>query len=335
MSGRLFVKRSCPAVRSSAALASFVAVVLMASVPAHGQVYWSNTASGDWFAASNWGGTLPDSGGGGVISNGGTATIASSNAYATVLTLGGTGGGTLQMTAGALSTTGSLNVGFGGNGAIVQSGGGISVGTETQQPFYLGFDAGSSGIYALSGNGGIFAQTEYVGYSGRGSVVQTGGNNGAAAMYLAYNAGSSATYSLSGTGVCSATNEYLAESGTASYTQCGGTNTINSNFMMTGGATSCGSYALSGSGLLVAGEEGFYGNGTITFTQTGGTNSVSVFLLGGAKRQLCARRFGSGNVQGKRLDRRVWHRDFHTNGRHVPRSNKHPIRQFRKPLRRR
>ena len=42
---------------------------------------------------------------------------------------------------------------------------------------YLGYNAGASGTYTLSGSGLLSAWTQYVGYSGTGNFTQTGGTN--------------------------------------------------------------------------------------------------------------------------------------------------------------
>ena len=97
------LRSNCRAARlSAAAFASLVAVVLMASVPAHAQVYWSNTASGDWSVGSNWStGTVPTSSDTAYIANGGTATVTQPEPYA-YITLGGTSGsGNVVMTGGS------------------------------------------------------------------------------------------------------------------------------------------------------------------------------------------------------------------------------------------
>ena len=45
---------------------------------------------------------------------------------------------------------------------------------------YLGYNAGSSGTYNLSGSGLLSAgYSEYIGYSGSGSFTQSGGTNSA------------------------------------------------------------------------------------------------------------------------------------------------------------
>ena len=111
------------------------------------------------------------------IYNGGTATITTTGNTCGNLSLGSTtGSGTIQMTGGSLSVSGSAFVGYSG-----------------------------SGTYSVSGTGNLSAPWEYVGYSGTGNFTQSGGTNTVPAeLDLGYNSGSSGTYSLSGSGLLSA-----------------------------------------------------------------------------------------------------------------------------------
>ena len=70
---------------------------------------------------------------------------------------------------------------------------------------YLGYNAGGSGTYNLSGSGLLSARTSTSATSGSGSFTQSGGTNSVGpTLYLGYNAGSSGTYNLSGSGLLSA-----------------------------------------------------------------------------------------------------------------------------------
>ena len=88
----------------------------------------------------------------------------------------------------------------------------LSSGTMNISPgnLYLDNTAGGSGGYNLSGTAMLFAQNQYVGYSGApstpglGAFTQSGGtNNVGNDLYLGTNAGSSGTYNLSGSGLLS------------------------------------------------------------------------------------------------------------------------------------
>ena len=149
---------------------------------------------------------------------------------------------------------------------------------------YLGGNPPDSGTYNLSGNCSLSTRLEYVGNSGSGGFVQSGGTHSTVLSYLGYNAGASGSYNLSG-GLLSA-SECLGYSGSGSFTQTGGTNTLTygylsiPNFCFGYNPGSSGTYTLSGSGLLnsMAPEYiGYLGSGTLT--QSGGTNSVNGSLV--------------------------------------------------------
>ena len=176
------------------------------------------------------------------------------------LTLSGTG--TINLGSGNLTSNDSTSgisggslyvvnqyVGNGGMGTFTQSGGNSTI----SNLLYLGFNAGDSGTYNLSGSGHVSANGEYVGLSGSGTFTQPGGINSAnnGYLYLGYNAGSRGTYSLSGSGQVSAYGEYVGYSGMGTFTQSGGTNSANYGYLYLGyNAGSSGTYSLSGSGQV-------------------------------------------------------------------------------------
>jgi autotransporter-associated beta strand protein len=178
------------------------------------------------------------------------------------------------MSGGTLSTGGHF-IGYGGSGTFNQSGG-----TNTASNYiYLGYNAGDSGTYVLSGFGTLTTpRYEYVGYSGTGSFTQSGGNNSISqGLYLGYY--SSGTYELANTGSLTANIETVGYYGIGSFCQSGGTNTITGGLVLADQIRSHGSYELSGGTLsayyVMVGSlgEGF-------FTQTGGTFTItnSLFL---------------------------------------------------------
>ena len=269
MSGRLFVKGSCPTVRSAAALASFVAVVLMGSLQVHAQDTWtlSSSLSGDWNNGGNWSAGVPTSSSNVVIANGGTTNVAQLSETCGTLSLGSSAGsGTVQMAGGSLSVTSDLDVGYSGTGTFTQSGGSNSAG------FYLdlGENVGSSGTYYLSGSGLVSAYNERVGVSGTGTFTQSGGTNNISTnhdLIIGNNGGGYGVYNLSGSGLVSASGELLGYSGSGTFNQSGGTNN--------GGAISfalnfeSGIYNLSG-GLLILPSVSL-GSGKAAFNFSGGT----------------------------------------------------------------
>ncbi len=140
------------------------------------------------------------SGKGTFIQSGGT------NALFVGLGLGDNSGGygTYNLSGGYLYvTTGDEYVGYSGSGYFTQSGGTNAVNNSSYQTrLYLGYNTAASGTYTLSSSGLLIGDWEYVGYSGNGTFLQTGGTNNIAAvydcLYLGYNAGSSGTYNLNG-----------------------------------------------------------------------------------------------------------------------------------------
>jgi T5SS/PEP-CTERM-associated repeat protein len=199
--------------------------------------------------------------------------------------------------AGALSVTGAAGaagetIGYNGNGTFTQTGG-----TNTASGvLYLGYQAGSSGTYTLSGTGS-FSNTgnEYVGYNGTGNFNQSGGTNtiaGGNSLLIGQNTGSMGNYTLSGSGMLSDNGsgtggEYVGYDAPGTFTQTGGTNTISGGFSLLVGAFSgsTGMYSLSGAGTLSVGGGEWVGySSTGTFNQSGGTNTLtsgSSLLVGG------------------------------------------------------
>jgi len=98
--------------------------------------------------------------------------------------------GTYNLSSGLLSAASQYEyVGYLGPGTCNQSGG-----TNTVFGLYLGYNAGASAKYDLSGSGLLSAVNEYVGYSTAGTLTQTSGLN--QATYLSV--GSQGRYQLSG-----------------------------------------------------------------------------------------------------------------------------------------
>ncbi len=162
----------------------------------------------------------------------------------------------------------------GGTAAVTLSG-------AVCQSLYLG-DPGStqSGTVQMSG-GDLSASYEYLGYSGTGTLMQTGGTNNTK-FDLGENVNSIGAYNLSGSGVLLGSSEVVGVAGTGTFTQSGGTNNVSGFLHLGNNLGSSGSYSLSGSGLLSAGSEYVgYTAGTGKFTQSGGTNTAAnVFSLG-------------------------------------------------------
>jgi hypothetical protein len=163
-------------------------------------------------------------------------------------------------------------IGSTGTGSYSQSGGMNTV----YYNLNLGFSAGSTGSYFLSGTGSLSANTEIIGNSGSGGFTQNGGTNSVTGngLYLGYASGSSGTYNLSG-GSLAASDELVGDSGSGAFTQSGGMHTVTNHLILGIFSGSNGSYTLSDTGNLSASYEdiGYFGTGT--FTQTGGTNTLN------------------------------------------------------------
>ena len=273
----------------------FATAALLLSIASSGRAQTTNWIlpagqSGDWSNPLNWDNGVPTSSINVAVANGGTATISQSGMVCQALDLGGTSSGAVVMTGGGLSSSGSQYIGFSGVGTFLQQGGGNSIYrgyTDGSSCLYLGYNVGSCGTYTLSGTAGLALESttssaiEYVGYSGSGTFIQTGGTNSVVSLdnfdgcygyiYIGYNSGATGTYSLS-SGSCSSDIQYVGYSGTGSFSQSGGTNTIY-NLYLGYNTTSQGTYELSGSGTFNFLNRYVGYSGTGKFTQSGGTIS--------------------------------------------------------------
>ena len=207
--------------------------------------------------------------------------------------------GTYELVGGSLAVLNSaLYCGNSGRGSFVHSGG-----TNTTKYLYLGFSAGGTGTYELSGDASRLTVTvaTYVAYSGSGRFVQNGGlhttpimytgnkagstgeyelaggTNTTGYLYLGQEAGGSGTYELSGDAsrLTVTTATYVAYGGFGRFVQNGGVHATPTMFVgQNAGVT--GEYELT-AGWLDTHEAsqyfGMYGKGTMT--QTGGSNTSS------------------------------------------------------------
>ena len=283
-----------------------VAAVCVFSHPLSSAVaddYWQ-VQSGDWANAANWSGGVPA--GGNInadVYNGGTVTITQSGEGCGALLLGGSGGGTVQMTGGSVyssyGSNGAQYIGNSGTGTFIQSGGTDLASGGLSASINLGCTPGSIGTYDLSGNGQVSISggrtaSLCIGASGTGNFMQSGGmtsinSDFGASLYLGSASGSNGTYNLSGTGqlltLCQNDNafEYVGYSGTGSFNQSGGTHSVTSNDAYDGhygylyfgyNAGVSGTYSLTG-GQLSADYMYLGYSGMGSFTQSGGTTQVN------------------------------------------------------------
>jgi fibronectin-binding autotransporter adhesin len=243
-----------------------IAMSLAALRPAQADVWttWqhSPTTAGDWSDPTNWDIGLPASGISAMVANGGTATIGSPGSVCEQLYIGGsTGSGTVEMSAGDLSSYLAV-IGSSTWGVFAQSGG-----THTNEALYVGAFSSGNGSYTLSGSSVLAAHTEWVGCYSMGSFTQTGGTHSVGSLHVGgYASLANANFSLSGSALLSAGTEEIGYAdlfgGTSTFTQTGGTNTagfvgIHALYTLsdgllnvTAGLTNRGNYGLSANGVL-------------------------------------------------------------------------------------
>lgn len=184
--------------------------------------------------------------------------------------------------------------------AFLGQGGGVSNFAQTAGPaftfndMYVGFNAGSTATYTLSGTSSLNINLSntalFVGYNGTGIFNQSGGSQISGTLYVGYNAGSTGAFLLSGTETSTDDfKEYIGHLSSGSFNQSGGANTVGSTLIIADQAGVSGAYTLSGGVLTDNGNDQsnvseYVGNNGIgTFTQTGGTNSfISSLAIGNA-----------------------------------------------------
>ena len=226
---------------------------------------------------------------------------------------GSTGTGTYNLYGGSIIAP-TEYLGYSGTATFTETNGSNAISGN----LYLGYNAHGSGTYSLSTTGSptlgtLSAVSEYVGYSGSGTLTQFGATNTlSGSLCVGYNAGGQGSYTQSGgtdniasylyLGYAAASGgsaaasgsytlsggsldthlpnpEYIGYYGAGSFTQSGGTNNAYKLYMANN-TGSTGSYTLTGGLLSPAGEFVGY-SGSATFTQSGGTNNDSgSFFLG-------------------------------------------------------
>jgi hypothetical protein len=223
--------------RRQGAVSVIAAAVLPALVPlsarAQTKTWLLGPGTGNWSVAANW---TPS----GVPANGSTVRIFNTDAgvrtinynYIASLSLTsllvdqtGTGTNTLSIPAYWLTAT-TQDVGKDGRGFVVQTGGSNTATSELR----LGYNAGGSGSYALSG-GSLSAGNLLVGKNGNATFTQSGGT-ATVTTDLRINAAytKTASYALSGTGSLTTKNLTVSGDGASFYTQTGGAANVTGLF---------------------------------------------------------------------------------------------------------
>jgi hypothetical protein len=115
----------------------------------------------------------------------------------------------------------------------------------------------------VSGPTSLSATAEFVGFNGRGAVLQGTGNNTVAQLYLGFGVGSSGAYTLSN-----------------SATVVLGDSVIGGGDFEVGYGSGAGAFTMKGGSLTVCGNErvGFGGNGVVS--QTGGSHALLARAVG-------------------------------------------------------
>lgn len=283
-------------------------VSLVTSTTAQGAIrFWRNNAgTGNWSDATKWSSLsaadtnaanngVPVGGDEVRIDNtDGTAHAVTFNAASISLSaltvdLTGPGGATNTLSNSTANSIAAGYIGVGGfngvgetngRGTLIQSNGSIS--TSPGLDMVIGWGAGSTGNYTLSGTGVVNAnQSIFVGAKGNGTFTQSGGTTNIIASAVGYlnigaNLGSSGMYNLSGGTLSVAKFEYVGDQGTGAFNQTGGTNTITGagNGLLLGNtATGVGTYTASGTAALtVPGDVTVGLNGSGTFNVQGNAN---------------------------------------------------------------
>jgi len=276
--------------RASAALLSAAAAAINPGAShAAGVVSWQG-GSGNWDNLPSWStATQPNTGDYVVIGqNYATVTYVNTalpNAVLQTLNVDATNTATLTMTQHVLNAE-QENIGKTLNGAMAQSGGINNV--TGGQGLYLGYYAGSSGAYTLSGSGVLNVSFfENVGRLGTGIFTQTGGTHNVSGAGHTLTIGDgptgAGTYNFSGGTLHTGSTNLSSSGAAATFTQSGGTHTIDQYLEMGDSPNPKGPvlYTLSNAGILIAAGEVIGSTGPATFTQTGGSNTCSTsFRLG-------------------------------------------------------
>jgi hypothetical protein len=168
-----------------------------------------------------------------------------------------------------------------GSGAISQSGGTITTATLAGFNLFVGYGAGSSGAYTMSGGSLVLNGDVSIGNDGTGNFTQNGGSvtmPGKNILDLGIDHSGTGNYTLnSGTLTVSGglSDEFVGENGTGTFTQTGGAHVLRELFVgFYPGAI--GTYTLSGTGALSSSGNEYVGReGDAVFNQSGGTNTIS------------------------------------------------------------
>ena len=246
----------------------------------------------------------------------GTLTLSGNNSYT----------GPTDVTGGMLAITGAINagssnftvdgsgasatlngslfatnayIGLSGSGVFTQTGGTqfdayayYETSGDDHEPgaLYMGYNAGSNGVYNLSG-GSLKSLGICVAYSGSGGFIQTGGTVAATfttaegtpfsfidEVCIGFNAGSTGAYTMSA-GSLQTSGVYVGSSGSGAFVNSGGLDDNTGALVLGQNAGSDGVYTLSG-GLTESPNTTIGAGGTGSFIQNGGTQDAGAVIIG-------------------------------------------------------
>ena len=248
-----------------------------------------NAVSANYTNVANWNpGSLPTLADTTTIGNGGTAIVNTSGANgAQALTLNvgaSSGNGVLEVQSGGdLFVRNSLRLGIGtGTGTVNQSGGQVRVDFGNDKNLRIGFDAGGTGFYNLSGGELAVGDSFTVGKDGTGTFTMTGGVvSKAGFITVGRSAGSNGTFDMSGGVVNQSFGDFeIGNLSTGAVHLSGGTfNVAPSRAFAVGNRIGgVGTATISGTALVVtsAGGDVFIGGNDNTGTQLGGTGTLNI-----------------------------------------------------------
>jgi fibronectin-binding autotransporter adhesin len=224
------------------------------------------------------------------IIGGGTVTSSSASAYAYVAYNAGSSGTISVDGAGSIWTNPSnggtlVYVGNSGNGTVnITNGGAI-----TNSSFgYIGYNAGSSGIMTVDGDGSTWTNTTvlYLGNSGDGTInVTNGGSVANARWFIGFNAGSSGIANIDGPGSIwtNSRDIYVGWSGNGSLCVTNGGSVTSVEYAHIGlTAGSSGTVTVDGAGSTWSNNSSLYvgesGNGILNITNGGTVINSSVYV---------------------------------------------------------
>ena len=265
----------------------WLVILLLAGRAWAAHTYWQHdpAAAGDWFVPTNWTDGLPTRDDSAYVDNGGTVQIAAGLAQARKLFLGHAAGasGTIELSGGRVQSHWQY-IGSDATSHFIQTGGINTINYHFSLGGHPPYERGGQGTYELSGGRLHVTGVQFIGLSGTGHFIQTGGVNEVThCFYLGYGVLepiAQGTYELRGGRLRVGDSLRIGHDATGHFIQTGGINAVGSDLRL-GEAypvldpSTRGTYELRG-GRLRVGDFLRIGNDTTGhFIQTGGINTVS------------------------------------------------------------